>query len=147
MVKSVYLQKYFLHTHWRRLHSMRSRVYATVRRPSVCPSVCLSDPSTAGRAGLLLSAGVYSRYRSIADAPTTRAQQMMRVASCWNPMDEVLQRLVYLAVQDSAGNTTEENSCVSLFFRIQIRQLSSAKACGQYNHSSKIFRFLTGDAG
>ena len=43
---------------WRGVHSMRSRVYVTVGRPSVCPSISLSRRSTATwrSAGLLLSA-------------------------------------------------------------------------------------------
>ena len=68
------------------------RVYVTVGCPSVSPfhrSTVTARPS-----GLLLSAGVCSRYWSIAGTPAAGAQQQMRVASCWEPRDEAQRRLV-----------------------------------------------------
>ena len=51
---------------------------------SVHQFVCPIDRQQQQRrpAGLLLSAGVFSRYRSIAVTPAARDQQQMRVASC-----------------------------------------------------------------
>jgi len=47
-------------------HILRSRVYLTVGRPSVCPSVCpIHRQKQLRPAGLLLSAVVCSGYRSI----------------------------------------------------------------------------------
>jgi len=59
---------------------MRSRVYVTVWRASVCPSVCLSHRSIAAAAGLLLGApraGDVDRQQQAADAAhqTAKAPQ------------------------------------------------------------------------
>ena len=48
------------HSYWHCPHSMRTRVYATVERPPVCPSACLYicgiiRPQQRRAAGLLLS--------------------------------------------------------------------------------------------
>jgi len=62
--------------YWRWAHSMCNRVYVTVGCPSVRLSVCPIYQQQQGRpAGLLLSAVVCSRYRSIAAA---RAQRYVK---------------------------------------------------------------------
>jgi len=69
-------------------HSMRSGVYATVGRPSVRLSVCLSHRSTAATAAGVFAAerSADRRYRSIAGVLRGRAagagaQRQMRAAS------------------------------------------------------------------
>jgi len=60
---------------------MRSRVYETVERPSVCPLVCLSYHSTAAAVcggGFTAERRARGRYRSTA---VPAAQQQMRAAS------------------------------------------------------------------
>ena len=87
-VKAVSLTSIYVMTALRLLdapttHSMRSRVYVTVGRPSVRPSVRPIDRQQQRRpASLLLSAGgVCSRYRPIACTFAAGAQQQMRLAS------------------------------------------------------------------
>jgi len=80
---------------------MRSRVHVTVGRPSVCPSVCLSHRSSLATAARgIAQPDVGRRCRSIAAgalrAPCcgAGAQQQMRLASSWEPTEEVQRRLV-----------------------------------------------------
>jgi len=100
-VKAVNLMSVYVTTALRLLdaptmHSMRSRVYVTVGRPSVRPSVRPIDRQQQRRpAGLLLSAGgVCSRYRPIACTLAAGAQQQMRLASRSESSDEAQHRLV-----------------------------------------------------
>jgi len=66
-------------------------------RPSFCPSVCPVNQQQQPRAvGLLLSALWAPRTRNLAmSAAGARAQQQMRVVSCWEPGDKVQHRLVF----------------------------------------------------
>ena len=96
-------------------HAMRSRVYVTVG----CPSICLSHLSTAAVAACgwfaaerpacrryrlqVRAPAPRTSYRSIS-AAGARAQQKMRVASCWEPMDEAQQRVVFCVVLNRIMN-------------------------------------------
>ena len=66
-------------------------------RPSFCPSVCPVNQQQQPRAvGLLPSAPRAPRTRNLAmSAAGARAQQQMRVVSCWEPGDKVQHRLVF----------------------------------------------------
>ena len=66
-------------------------------RPSFCPSVCPVNQQQQPRAvGLLLSAPRAPRTKNLAmSAAGARAQQQMRVVSCWEPADKVQHRLVF----------------------------------------------------
>jgi len=79
----------------KRVHSMPSRVYVTDGRLSVCPSVCPIDRQQQRRPAGLLLISIDSCGRRAACAG---AQQQMRVASCWEPTEEVHRRLVFYAV-------------------------------------------------
>jgi len=84
---------------------MRTMVYITAGCPSVRPSVCPIDRQQQRRVGglllIALRAGDFDRQlpaprtscRSIS-AAVGRAQQQMRVASCWEPRDEAQYRFV-----------------------------------------------------
>ena len=82
-------------------HSRPSRVYVTVGCPSVSPSVRLSHRSTAATVSDSFAAAC-RRYRSIAAGAVLQAsccgrgaQQQMRLASCWEPVEEAQRWLVF----------------------------------------------------
>jgi len=64
-------------------HSMRSRVYKTVRRPSVCTSVSLSHQSNAAATcgGFAAERRTLKRYRST--APGARGRSTALSSKCW----------------------------------------------------------------
>jgi len=79
--------------------NMRRRVYVTVWRPSVRLSVPPINSSNNGRwvccwAPCAREISIDSRGRCATGA---RAQQQMRVASCWEPTEEAQHRLDYRA--------------------------------------------------
>jgi len=87
---------------YRRCLHMRSRVYVTVARPSVRPSVPSINSSNGSREGVAAEHPVGWRYRSIAAgalrAPCNRhagAQQQMWVASRRELTEEAQHGLVY----------------------------------------------------
>jgi len=87
LLHSVFRMEQFMLT-W----DMRSRVYVTVGRPSVCPSHCPTAAACCGFAAERPTVSIDRDRRLTATAP----QQQMRAVSCWQAKVDAEHKVTYL---------------------------------------------------
>jgi len=113
---SVYAILQYAQLHIDIAHIVCSRVYVTVWRPSLCPSVCpVYRPLQQRAAGLLLSArqaGDIGRQRRAPGAQQHGIRQQMRAMSRWQEVEHKLVAGMHFGIVRSVRLSVPRRSCL-----------------------------------